>query len=66
LRRRRAEILHPPAAPPPTQIAGKIGLPGLQLHEAVEDEGVEGTGSLIWTAGVRLSQHLVRNRAGEL
>lgn len=53
---------------PPTcvQIADKIGLPGLYLHEAVEDESVEGTGNLIWTAGVRLSQHLVKNRGGEL
>jgi len=48
------------------QIADKIGLPGLHLHEAVEDESVEGTGNLIWTAGVRLSQHLVKNRGGEL
>jgi hypothetical protein len=48
------------------QIADKIGLPGLYLHEAVEDESVEGTGNLIWTAGVRLSQHLVKNRGGEL
>jgi predicted nicotinamide N-methyase len=48
------------------QIADKIGLPGLQLHEAVEDDAAEGTGTLIWTAGVRLSQHLVRNRAHEL
>lgn len=51
---------------PPVQIADKIGLPGLYLHEAVEDESVEGTGNLIWTAGVRLSQHLVKNRGGEL
>eukprot|EP00878_Enallax_costatus_P007740 GHUV01008102.1.p1 GENE.GHUV01008102.1~~GHUV01008102.1.p1 ORF type:complete len:282 (+),score=64.82 GHUV01008102.1:251-1096(+) len=48
------------------RIADKIGLPGLYLHEAVEEEGVEGTGTLIWTAGVRLSQHLVKNRANEL
>jgi len=48
------------------RIADKIGLPGLHLHEAVEDESVEGTGNLIWTAGVRLSQHLVKNRGGEL
>lgn len=36
------------------------------MHEAVEDESAEGTGNLIWTAGVRLSQHLVKNRGGEL
>lgn len=48
------------------RIADKIGLPGLHLHEAVEEEAVEGTGTLIWAAGVRLSQHLVRNRATEL
>lgn len=48
------------------QVAYKIGLPGMHLHEAVEDESVEGTGNLIWTAGVRLSQHLVKNRGGEL
>lgn len=48
------------------QIADKIGLPGLYLHEAVEDESVEGTGNLIWTAGVRLSQHLVKNRGADL
>jgi hypothetical protein len=51
---------------PHPQIADKIGLPGLYLHEAVEDESVEGTGNLIWTAGVRLSSHLVKNRGGEL
>eukprot|EP00775_Hariotina_reticulata_P004242 gene4242-4492_t len=48
------------------RIADKIGLPGLQIHEAVDEEAVEGTGNLIWAAGVRLSQHLVRNRAAEL
>jgi len=48
------------------QIADKIGLPGLHIHEAVDEEAVEGTGNLIWAAGIRLSQHLVRNRAGEL
>lgn len=49
-----------------SQIADKIGLPGLYLHEAVEDESTEGTGNLIWPAGIRLSQHLVKNRGGEL
>lgn len=48
------------------RIADKIGLPGLHIHEAVDEESTEGTGTLIWSAGVRLSQHLVRNRAGEL
>lgn len=48
------------------RIADKIGLPGLYLHEAVDEDGVEGTGTLIWSAGVRLSQHLVANRANEL
>jgi hypothetical protein len=48
------------------QVARKIGIPGLYLHEAVEDESVEGTGNLIWTSGIRLSQHLVKNRGNEL
>lgn len=47
------------------QIADKIGLPGLYLHEMIESD-IEGTGTLIWSAGIRLSQHLVKNRAGEL
>lgn len=59
-------LTHTSSTPLTKQIAAKIGLPGLQLHEAVEDESEEGTGNLIWTSGVRLSQHLVKNRAGEL
>jgi predicted RNA methylase len=32
----------------------------------VEEEDIEGTGTLIWSAGVRLSQHIVKNRTQEL
>ncbi|WIA08336.1 hypothetical protein OEZ85_007777 [Tetradesmus obliquus] len=49
-----------------SRIAEKIGLPGLHLHEMVEEEDIEGTGTLIWSAGVRLSQHIVKNRTQEL
>ncbi|KAF6263186.1 putative methyltransferase-domain-containing protein [Scenedesmus sp. NREL 46B-D3] len=49
-----------------SRIAEKIGLPGLHLHEMVEEEDIEGTGTLIWAAGVRLSQHIVKNRTQEL
>lgn len=49
------------------QIAEKVGIPNLYLHENVEDaELSENTGVIIWPAGVRLGQHLVRNRSQEL
>ena len=54
------DILH-------VQIAEKVGIPNLYLHENVEDaELTENTGVIIWPSGVRLGQHLVRNRNQEL